>query len=351
MFSKRIERLRKILLSHQLDTILVENPLDLFYLTGQKISAGKLLVGLKEILFFVDGRYFEKVKDSTLFHTKLISKESLKDFFSTCSFQSLGFDGSFMSYENFQNLSNFIKKTNEKIKLVSLKSILKHLRMVKDAQEISYMRKSAQLNWRSFEYLCSILKEGISEKALAMEFEIYCKKNGADALSFDPIIAFGTHTAIPHHEPTSRTLKEDDVILIDCGVKVKHYCSDMTRVIFWGKPNAELEKMYMMVKRAQNLALNLCRPGTPLNELNQVVQKYFSEVGYAENLLHGIGHGMGLEIHEYPKFASEKKDQQVLKPGMVLTIEPGIYLEGVGGVRYEDTIVITQNGHENFYTS
>jgi Xaa-Pro aminopeptidase len=212
------------------------------------------------------------------------------------------------------------------------------------------MKKSAALVWKGFEHIRRSLKVGVTEKELALSFEIFCRKQGAEKLSFDPIIAFGKNTAYPHYRAGDVKLKKDQLVLIDIGVVVDHYHSDMTRTVFFGNPDPRLVLLETVVKKAHAAALKLCKVGTKVGDLDKAARQVIEKAGLKELILHSLGHGIGLETHEFPRLKYKGEDQStLLQEGMVITIEPGLYLPGVGGVRYEDTIVITSKGYTNFY--
>jgi Xaa-Pro aminopeptidase len=236
------------------------------------------------------------------------------------------------------------------VKLIPVTHSFKTLRAIKEKQEIVLMKKSAALLWKGFQFLRKALKKGVTEKELATRFEIFCLENGAERLAFEPIIAFGKNGAMPHYRSQNVKLKDGDAVLIDIGVVLNNYHSDMTRVVFYKKEDPYIRHLYDIVKRAQMSALKLCRPGTKFKELDLAARKIMREEGVEDLFVHSLGHGIGLETHEYPriKFDNEDKDV-VLESGMVFTVEPGLYVPGKGGVRYEDTIVITPTGYANFY--
>lgn len=354
-YIKRIERLQNKLISQDIEFFIIEDPLHLFYLTGLEIE-GQLIVGQNTTRLFVDSRYFFNVKKR--FPNVFLKKEDLLfDFFVLHSKGGkIGLDGNYFSYQRYLSLKSFIEKLEKQassdisFNLVSLPDLLKDLRSVKTQEEIFFLRKAASINWRGFNHICSLLKEGVCEKTLAKEFEIFCLQNGAK-LAFPPIIAFGENTAFCHHVPTNRLFQKKDAVLIDIGVEIDHYRSDMTRVLFF-EENPALQEFYEIVRRAHSYVLTFCKPGTSIGTLDEKAREIISSKGYEKEFLHALGHGIGLETHEFPRIQYNSLDKDViLEPGMVITIEPGLYQEGVGGVRYEDTIVITNEGFENFYTS
>jgi len=343
-FNLRMQRLREKLNGSEIDAFIIERPLDLFYFTGLKLSAGKLIVSAKECALLIDGRYLQVAQEKSPYPSFLDSSDRLLQLCRDQEIKRLGFDGRYTSYDHFLHLGKLKGLT-----LVPASALYKNIRAVKDASEILKMKKSAALLWEGFEFIVSLLKEGITERAIAKAFEIFCLQKGADGLSFEPIIAFGKNGAMPHYHSQDVVLKEGDAVLIDIGVVVDSYHSDMTRVVFFKKEDPYLGRLYDITKRAQRAALDLCRPGTTFKEL-LAARKIMREENVEELFVHSLGHGIGLETHELPKIRFDGEDKDVvLESGMVFTIEPGLYAPGIGGVRYEDTIVVTQSGYENFY--
>ena len=212
------------------------------------------------------------------------------------------------------------------------------------------MKKSAECAYTAYQYIRKKLKVGVTEIELAKLLEIYCLKNGARGMSFEPIIAFGKNTVLPHHHPGKTKLKANDIDLFDLGVMLGGYASDMTRVDFVGKVDPKLREIFEVNKAAQRMALAKCRPGVRLKELDIAARRVMKSAGLEEYFVHGLGHGVSLEVHEQPSIKKTSPDRNVeLKAGMAITIEPGLYLPGKGGVRYEDTIIITEKGYTNLY--
>ncbi len=341
-FCLRLNRLREELAKQDIACCLIESPIDLLYLTGQHFSCGTLCVESESEELFVDGRYYEQAR-SSFSKTTLMSDSALKEAFA--KYKNVAFDSKSTSYERFLKLSSLTDAV-----FVPLPSLLKNVRSIKEPQEISIMKESAHLLWKGFEHLKSILHVGISEKQTALHFEIFCKNAGAEALAFDPIIAFGAHTAMPHHHCTDRILQPGDPVLIDIGVSLHGYRSDMTRMLFFSPVQEHVFKLYEIVQRAQKAALSACKPGVSVSLLDQAARAEMHKEGVEDLFVHSLGHGIGLETHEFPRLTSKGEDKEtLLSPGMVVTIEPGLYTQGIGGARYEDTILITEQGYENFY--
>ncbi len=346
----RVERLKERLFESGIDGCLIERPVDLLYFTGLKLSAGKLLVSASQTLLLVDGRYIQAAEEKAPFHALLDSPKQWMAFCQRHGIRTLGFDGRHTSYDRYQFLEKGIKQAKNSVELVDCSRLLNLVRVVKDAQEIAKMQRSAELLWEGFHFIVSHLKTGVKERELAKLFEIFCLERGADGLSFEPIIAFGANSAMPHYRSQETSLKEQDVVLIDIGVVLDAYHSDMTRVVFHNTEESRLKTLYETVKRAQKSALALCQSGSTFKQLDEAVRAVFKEENVEELFVHSLGHGIGLETHEFPRIKFDSEESAlVMEPGMVFTVEPGLYVPGLGGVRYEDTVVITQTGYVNFY--
>lgn len=344
----RIKKLQKLILKQDLVGLIVDDPIDLFYLTGLDLSLGRLLVGKEEAHLFVDGRYFEACKRLSSLPVYPSEKKGFEKFLQSWrkGRGKLGFDSSYTSFQNFLELSALCKG---KFSLEPWEKPLAQLRVIKDKEEIAIIKKAATLNGKALLYAASLLKEGITEEEIAQEIELYFLKHGGEKNAFKPIVAFGENAAECHYRPSmKRKLKKGDCVLIDQGVVINHYNSDLTRTFFFGPPHKEVKKIYKIVYKALHEALKKCRPQTTLGELDEIARTIIEEEGYGKFYPHGLGHGVGLEIHEYPRVKNVKPFKDVpLEEGMVITIEPGIYLPGVGGVRLEELIVITKTGYKD----
>lgn len=348
-YKTRIARLQEMLPQLGCESFLVDDAVNLLYLTGLQLSAGKLLIARNHATLFVDGRYFEACRQSSPVAVTLSQpqQETWFTFFKN-SLSSLGFNAESTSYKSYLNLQKELEKNQLKISLTPIDNPVKTMRMIKDQEEIGLMVAAAELGSKGYDYVCTLLKEGITEIEVANELEIFWKKQGSKGVAFDPIIAFGENSAMPHYRPGNRKLKHGDTVLIDIGVNLSHYHSDMTRVVFFGKPHPKIAEIYTIVRQAQETALALCKPGVKIGTLDQAARDLIQSKGYGEYFTHGLGHGVGMEIHELPVVRNYSPFKEViLQEGMVLTIEPGIYLPGIGGVRLEDTIAMTKFNYEN----
>jgi Xaa-Pro aminopeptidase len=351
MKNQRLINLQKALKAISCDALIVDDPINLYYLTGMQLSTGLLLAYSKGAYLIVDNRYSENCKKNCPFPVLLAESDQktlVHLLLNECSsVKTLGFSMEDTTYKSYLDLQKCIESIPDRsINLKPVSSPLKKLRAIKDAQEIEVLQAAAKLGSEGYDYVCTLLKEGISESEVAAELEIFWKRHGGKGLAFEPIIAFGANSSMPHYRAGDTKLKKGDIVLIDIGVNFKHYHSDMTRVVFFGDVDPELKKIYAIVKEAQQAALNLCKPGTLIGSLDQTAREIIAAKGYGERFTHSLGHGVGLEIHEWPMLRNAAPFKDVpLQAGMVITIEPGIYLPGKGGVRLENTVVITDEGY------
>jgi Xaa-Pro aminopeptidase len=354
-YSARLERLRILLQSLACDALVIEHPPNLLYLTGLELSTGKLIVTAKDACLIVDGRYYEKSCQQTVYPVLLLKENVLKNWIVDSHIRRLGFDQNQTTYQAFLDLQQLAEKTKTisyTFEIIPLESPVQHLRLIKDSEEIVLLRKAAHLGYQGYECVVSLLREGVTESELAFELEFFWKKRGGSRLAFDSIIAFGSNSSMPHYRAGNTPLSMNTSVLIDIGVVLSHYHSDMTRVVFFGTVSPVMEKIYSIVEEAKAQALALCRPGTRIGELDRAARAWIASKGYGEYFTHSLGHGLGLDIHEPPILRENGAYRDVpLQPGMVITIEPGIYLPEIGGVRLEDSVLITENGYENLTVS
>lgn len=333
---KRVKELQK-----RVDLAFVVDPIEIFYLSGLKVSRGTLIVHREGATLFVDGRYLEKCSQQKEIDVQL--DEQLKDSLKEIFFQKVSLNGDRMTHNQFLRIRELFPN-----KEIQLEDHITQMRMVKDRNEIDKMKRSAKLNWESYRHLIEHLKEGISEKEAAWIFEAYSRENGAEKTAFGPTVAFGENTSMPHHESSDRKLMKGDPVLIDVGVHHHEYTSDLTRSFLFKGMNEAYEKVANLVKEAHHVALQLCSPGKSCSDIDLAVREFFKDNGVETQFKHSLGHSLGLEIHEFPVI-SKKVKGVTLREGMVITIEPGLYIDGKLGFRYEDTIEITSQGYENYY--
>lgn len=337
---KRINTLSGVVEKLKVDAILLESPLDLLYLTHVPLSYGKLFVTKDGAVLFTDHRYLLEVKVKTKIPTHLMSSENMNNFFSRKKIKRIAFIGDKTSYHHALEL----KENAGKIIFLSINDPLRDIRLIKDDEEIKAMKKAAKIAFSGYEYVVKHLKEGITEKEVALMFEIFCLQHGAEKLSFESIICFGKNSACPHHRCDNTKLRANDIVLMDVGVVYNGYCSDMTRTIFFHCKDKTLKYFDVCVKEAYQAAVNLCRAKTSLEMVDEAAREILATRGVKQYFLHRLGHGIGMEVHEFPRIG--KDENVILQPNMLITIEPGLYKEKLGGVRYENTLLITASGYK-----
>src|SRR5581483_11495430 len=337
----RIQKVQERLSSWGIDALIVSDTKDLLYLTGKDLSTGFLCIFPNASHLLVDGRYMEACKGLSNIQVELVSSQRKKELLSSAKI--IGFDSDATTYSSYEILSQVTSSS-----LKPLIGPIEDIRMIKEQEELQKIRASCKLCSSGFDFLLTRIREGVTEKTLAKEFEIFCLEKGADSLSFPPIIAFGENGAMPHYRAGNRLLQKNEAILIDIGVVLNGYNSDMTRMVYFGTPPQEIQKICSIVINSQQAALQVCKAGISSSELYLISQEVISQAGYKEFYMHGLGHGLGLDIHEKPLLKKAEGVPEIkLTASMVITIEPGIYLPHIGGVRIEDTVIVTDAGCEN----
>ena len=335
----KLQWLRNKMASLDLQGLIISNPVNIRYLTNIQ-AEGILLLTRKENIYITDSRYIEHVHSTlTLFDEIIVydindvSRDDYENFFLFC--ENVGFEENYVTYAKYKEYIRKYKINN----LVETENIIEKQRMLKDEEEISNIQKACEITDNCFSYILSYIKPGMTEKQIADEIEQYYKQR-TDGLSFDTIVASGENTSKPHAVPTDRKIQEKDIITIDMGCKVNGYCSDMTRTFFVGEVPENIKPIYDLVLKNQIQTTEEYKDGANTRLLTKMVENDFKLNGY--DLVHALGHGVGLEIHEAP-YVNYRSDTQ-LRENMVVTNEPGIYLPGKFGVRIEDTIAITKFG-------
>lgn len=327
-----------------LDGLLFTGLENIRYLCGFTGSDGALVVGREESYFLTDSRYWtqseEEVKEAKIVRYKK-KTDGILSLFSELGLKRIGFESSALPFSLYQSL---LEKLPEKTELIPLDTEIKNLRAVKDGQEIGSMREAIKIASDAFEHILKMAREGVVERDLAFEMEFFMKRQGAEDLGFNIIVASGNRSALPHGRASEKRIEKGDLILIDFGSRFQGYHSDQTRTVVCGPPSPEQKKIYQIVKEAQERAIEKVRPGIALQEVDAAARDHIRQCGYDGYFGHGTGHGIGLAVHEDPAVNKENKD--LLTEGMVITVEPGIYLPGLGGVRIEDMVRATADGVE-----
>ena len=339
--NEKIKWLREKLSTLDLDGMIVSNPVNIKYLTGID-AEGVLLITRKENIYITDARYTEHINsiltiddEISLYDYKDIDPIDYENLFLFCS--NVGFEENYVTYAKYKEYMHRFKINN----FVETENMIEKQRMIKDEEEIESIQKACKVTDDCFEYILGYIKPGMTEKQIAREIDDYYYEN-AEGTSFDTIVASGENSSKPHAVPTDRKIQEKDIITIDMGCKVNGYCSDMTRTFFVGEPTEEMKKVYDFVLKNQVQTLNDMREGYSTKMLAKMVDNDFRLNNY--DLIHALGHGVGLDIHESPIIST--RSENILKENMVVTDEPGIYIAGQFGIRIEDTVLITKGGCE-----
>jgi Xaa-Pro aminopeptidase len=329
--------------------LLVTHLPNIRYLCGFTGSAGVLLVtaGARaaRLTFFTDGRYTQQAAEEVTGARVVIAKKSALleacDAAVKARVKTLGFEAEQLQYVTFQHLSHAVKG---KLKLKPTTGLVEQLRMIKDADEIEHIRAAVLLGSSLFETALAAIHPGVAETAVAGELEFQARRAGAEKMSFDTIVASGSRSALPHGRASGQAIPDSGFIILDYGVILAGYCSDMTRTVHVGRVSGSHQRMYEAVKDAQLASIEAVRPGVEAAKVDQAGRDVLKKAGYDGYFIHSTGHGVGIEIHEQPRIA--KGQTAPLEPGMVITIEPGIYIPDDGGVRIEDMVLVTATGHE-----
>ncbi len=340
----RIEKLRESLKEKNIDAALITSVENVRYYSEFTGDSSELLITNSELFLFTDFRYTEHAQRETCFdvvETKGQDRvETIFNYASRSSAVKVGADLANVKYPEYKSYLEHIDEQN----FLDITADISAQRLVKDEDELSAIRKGAEYNDLLFEHLCSIIKQGMSEKEIKAEIIYFMLKSGAQ-VAFDPIVASGENSSLPHAVPSDRTFRPGDFITMDYGFKFDGYCSDFTRTVAICEVDKEQQKVYDIVNEAAEQALPLLSPGAECAKVDTAARDYITQHGYGQYFGHGLGHGVGMDIHEAPTLNGLSKD--VLQAGMTVTIEPGIYIAGKYGVRIEDLCVITEDGFEN----
>jgi len=341
----RLGHLRQALVERELDAILVSQPENMRYLSGFTGGEGYLLITDEDALLATDFRYYEQVeREAPAFRLAKITtkfESLLPQMVTEVGAHRVGFEGDHVTYERYQSWV----KTVDNCEWISTKGIVEDLRMIKDESELAAIRRAVALADEAVVHIMEMIHPGMTEKQVSWELESYMRTHGADQVSFTIIVGAGPNGAMPHAVTTDRPIEPGEPIIMDLGAKVDGYCSDLTRTFCIGQPRDDKYlEVWSTVLAAQQAARKAMRAGMPGKEAHEIASKVIDDAGYGDYLGHGLGHGVGLQIHERPRAGRLSED--TLLPGAVITIEPGIYLPGWGGVRIEDMVVIRETDAE-----
>ena len=347
---KKIEKVLKVLEEQKLDGIFLNKQANVNYISGFNDEASFVLISPKGYFFITDGRFFEEAqnicKGFEIVNWQKIGDNVIKALEKICkdlNIKRLGFEGKWISYSMYENMKEALGNTE----LVATENIIEDLRYIKDEEEIEILREASRITDKAFEEILNHIKAGLTERQVVAKLEYIIRMNGGDGVGFDTILVSGKKTSLPHGKPDDKVIEEGDFVTLDFGVLYKGYTSDMTRTVVVGKPTDKQVEIYNIVKEAQQAALDTVKDGisskVPDDAVRQIVKDYI------EYYYPGIGHGIGRDLHEPPFIG--KSGGYTIKRNCVITIEPGLYIPDWGGVRIEDSILVTEDGYERLTKS
>ncbi|MAB83701.1 MAG: hypothetical protein CMJ24_09760 [Phycisphaerae bacterium] len=344
--SGRIDRLRQRLAAEGHSAMIIDHEIDIWYLTGFVGHDATLVITTDVAAILCDARYEEYLrpwKDGGVHEVHIGPRQELvrriREVAQACDVGTFAFQAEHMTVARLQQFRSQL----EGIDFISSHGHLLALRMIKDDHEVGIIEHCIDIQQRALHASFEQLERGMTESGFTAILEFEMRKLGATGAGFDPIVASGPNSSVIHHMPCERPIG-DGPLLVDWGARYDGYCSDMTRTFQIGPADGKMAELYDIVLRSQLAAIEACRPGADCAEVDAAARDVIASSGYGENFPHGLGHGLGMEVHEAPNF-SAKQAGVLLEPGMVMTVEPGIYIPGFGGIRIEDDVLITETGH------
>ena len=341
---KRIAKLKEKLKENDIEAFLVTKKENVRYLSQFTGTAGKLLITQNDSVFITDFRYLDQAEEQTdgCVIEEISSNfiEGFSELLKRKKIKNLSFESQDLSFKMYQKLK-------EKLDLDSLnpvESMVEKLRIIKEQSEVEKIKQAVEIADQGFQFLLEFIEPGKTEKEVALELEFFMKRKGGEKNAFDFIVASGKRGALPHGAASNKKIKKGELVTIDFGTVFQGYHSDITRTVAVGEPPQKLKEVYELVLKSQLLVIDQIKAGMSCVEADKIARDIIAEAGYKEMFGHGLGHGIGLEIHEGPRVSYTSEDN--LKTGMVVTDEPGIYISGLGGVRIEDDLLITEAGCE-----
>ena len=346
MIKDRLAKLRPELVRKEVDGILISQPENIFYLSGFNNAEGYLLITAKNAIVATDFRYVEQVKkqcpDYKLFQITGKMSDWFQELISGLNIKRLGFESGAVNFGLYTQISEIISSRKLPLALIPLDNAVESLRTIKEPEEITHIQKAAEIGDRAFEYVAGRLKIGMTEKDIAWALEKHMRENGSGSMPFEIIVGAGPNGALPHAQPSDRPIATHEPIVMDFGADFGGYSSDLTRTVCLGKPDEMFIKIYGIVQKAQQAAIDGINEGISGIKADSLARDIIKEAGYSDMFGHGLGHGVGLVVHDpAPRLSTLSND--VIVNGMVFSIEPGIYLPEWGGVRIED-LVMLENG-------
>lgn len=347
--NERIEKVRAALAEGE--AALIESGANRLYLTGFPSSAGQVLITQKNAYFLIDFRYVEKAKEVVSSARVILAEQvyaQIAELMKADGASVLFVEAEETSLSAFarlkKNLPNLILANDGKIDRA-----LREARAIKSADEILYIREAQRMTDETFSYILNRIAAGRTEREVMLDMEFFMRRAGSEGVSFDFIVVSGKNSSLPHGVPTDKKIERGDFVTMDFGAVYKGYRSDMTRTVAVGEVSEEQQRIYDTVLAAQAASLEVIRAGARCRDVDAAARDLINEAGYAGCFGHGLGHSVGIDIHEYP--SCSPRSEAMLENGMLMTVEPGVYLEGKFGVRIEDLVVVTDQGYENLTKS
>ncbi|MED1793989.1 Xaa-Pro peptidase family protein [Brevibacillus nitrificans] len=340
---QRLDKLREALANVGADALITEKAENRFYFSGFTGSAGWVVVTEKEAFLVTDFRYVEQAGEQaphfTVVNNERKAVEAIAKLLKEKGVKRLAFESS-VSFQTHQEWS----KAFDGVELVATSGLLEKIRMFKDESEMAIIREAVRIAEAGFAHIQSYIRPGVREEDVALELEFFMRKQGASGSAFDMIVASGPRGALPHGRASEKIIQAGEMVTLDFGAAYKGYNSDITRTLSVGEPSAKMKEIYDIVLRAQIAGVEALKPGVTGKEADAATRDIIAAAGYGDCYGHSAGHGLGIEVHELPSLSTVSTF--VLEPGMLVTMEPGIYVSGLGGVRIEDDVLITAEGHE-----
>lgn len=327
---------------HNLQAVLLKSPPNVYYLSGFTGTNAILLITMTHSYLLTDFRYLEQAAQQAGSFEIIRVDNELPQAVSklTPGLKNIGIEEDILSWAEFRSFQTALSGCD----LLDASDILRELRQVKEPEEIEIIRQVIHITDQAFSSILDKIRPGIAEEQLGLELEFALRQRGASGRSFDFIVASGERSALPHGVASTKEVAEGELVTLDFGAVYKMYCSDLTRTVCLGRSDARQEEIYSIVLEAQQAAITGLKPGMTGKEADAIAREVISKAGYGEYFGHGLGHALGLEIHEKPRLNT--RETQIMQPGMVVTVEPGIYIPGWGGVRIEDVVLVTDFGVE-----
>ena len=331
---------------HGADAFFVTKPENVRYLSGYSAGDAYLLLAKGRRFLITDPRYYLQAKKDAKDFEMVIAKGPVSQALAVLSkrlkLKKIGFEPAHLTHLAHEKVAGKLAETS--VGFLPLVDAVEELRQMKDETEIALIRDSVVILENAVLYFEAMLRPGLSENDLASRMEYFIRAASGERASFEIIVASGPNSAFPHARPSDRIIRPNDMVLLDLGVSYRGYKSDLTRVFFLGKINVKQKRIYGIVKEAQRRSIEAIKPGAKISEIDGIARGFINDKGFGRRFRHSLGHGIGLEVHESPSISS--RNHAEIKPGMVFTVEPAVYLPGWGGIRIEDMVLVTKKGCE-----